>query len=137
MSIPRAQEAMPDLSLALPREDSQARHLREQIRIWAATVGIGERQLDDVLLVASELLSNAVRASDVGSSISVNFANSTLGVTVHMENTGPGFDIESLPLPSRQRHGGRGIAIMRALGTVAVIQEGTQTLVTAVIRPPR
>jgi anti-sigma regulatory factor (Ser/Thr protein kinase) len=125
-----------DLLLSLPRDDRQASYLRDQIRLWSPSVGLTEPQLEDALLVASELLSNAVRAAQLHTTIDVQLANSTEGVSVRMENTGPGFDVEALPPPSRQRHGGRGIPIMRALGAVTVYQVAGQTIVTVSLRAP-
>lgn len=127
---------MNDLFLSLPRDDRQAGYLREQIRIWSSVAGLSRQQLDDVLLVASELLSNAVRAADADSTIDVFVAWSTSGVSIRVGNTGPDFDLESLPEPSRTRHGGRGIAIMRALGAVTVKHVTDQTVVTVALRSP-
>jgi anti-sigma regulatory factor (Ser/Thr protein kinase) len=125
-----------DLLLSLPRDDRQARYLRDQIRRWSPGVGLTDPQLEDALLVASELLSNAVRAAEPDTTIDFQLANSTTGVSVRMENTGPGFDVDALPAPSRQRHGGRGIAIMRALGALTVNQVADQTIVTVLLNAP-
>lgn len=127
---------MNDLFLSLPRDDRQAGYLREQIRIWSTLVRLSRQQLDDLLLVASELLSNAVRAADADSVIDVCVEWSETGVSVRVGNRGPGFDLESLPEPSRTRHGGRGIAIMRALGTVTVKHVVHQTVVNVALRSP-
>jgi anti-sigma regulatory factor (Ser/Thr protein kinase) len=125
-----------DLLLSLPRDDAQARYMRDQIRMWSAAVGLTELQLEDALLVASELLSNAVRAAEPGTIIDVRLEYAVTGVCVRVENTGAGFDVEALPVPSRQRHGGRGIAIMRALGAVTVDQVANHTTVTVNLAAP-
>jgi anti-sigma regulatory factor (Ser/Thr protein kinase) len=124
-----------DLLLSLPCDDTQARYLRDQIRLWNDDVHLAEPQLEDVLLVASELLSNAVRAAPHETMIDVRVAYSSSGVSVQTTNTGSGFDLDAPPA-SRQQHGGRGIAIMRALGTVTVEQVSDQTVVTVALRSP-
>jgi anti-sigma regulatory factor (Ser/Thr protein kinase) len=133
----RKSSDVPDLLLSLTCDDKQARYLREQIRKWGARESLTNLQVDDLMLVASELLSNAVRASDAETCIDVVVSNSPAGVSVRMQNTGLGFDVDSLPAPSLRSFGGRGIAIMRALGAVSVEQDSGETVVTVALRPPQ
>ena len=119
---------MTDLLLTLPPDNSQAKHVRAAIRRWSTGEHLADRLLDDTLLVASELFSNAVRAS-VGSLIGVMVRSDDGAIVVETTNIGPGFDPAAVPAPSIDHPGGRGIAISRALGSVVVEQAGSTTVV--------
>lgn len=124
---------MADLLLTFPLDDGQARLLRGEIREWCAGQGISQPLCEDVSLLASELFSNAVRASTGASSIDVRVALGPGALTVAVRNFGAGFDLASLPGPGPTRSGGRGIAIARLLGSVTVDQAGELTTVSVVL----
>lgn len=125
---------MADLELHLPPDHDQSRVLRAKIREWCAVEGLAEPVSDDLVLVASELFSNAVRATVGGSPITAGVERRSEGALVRMTNHGPGFDPDSVPAPSPDRAGGRGIFLAKALGTIAVAQRLSQTIVTVLIR---
>lgn len=52
--------ALPELRLDLPAAHSAARMARQLVREFALRGGLGEAEVDNLLLVADELLSNAV-----------------------------------------------------------------------------
>ena len=124
---------MADLELHLSPEHDQSRVLRAKIREWCAGEGYPDLYVDDVVLVASELFSNAVAATVGGASIIVGLARHPDGALVRMVNEGAGFDPASLPAPQPARAGGRGIWLANALGTLGVTQRRTKTIVTVVV----
>lgn len=88
---------------------------------------------DDIVLVASELFSNAVRATIGDKQIMAGVARLEDKAVVRVVNEGPGFDPDSLPAPNPDRPGGRGIWLAKALGTLGVTQRQTTTVVTVVV----
>lgn len=124
---------MPELELQLPPDHGQSRVLREKIREWGSVEGYPDLYVDDVVLVASELFSNAVHATTGDSSIIVGLARHLDGALVSMTNEGPGFDPELVPAPNPDRVGGRGIWLAKALGTLGVTQRQSKTIVTVVV----
>ena len=119
---------MTDLELTVPADNSQAMMVRNAIRSWSIEEHLSVATIDDALLVASELFSNAVRAS-VGSRIDVAIRASEDTIVIETANAGPGFDPAALPAPDPDRPGGRGIAISQALGALVVEQTGSTTVV--------
>ena len=124
---------VPDLELHLSPDHDQSRVLRAKIREWGSAEGYPEPYVDDVVLVASELFSNAVRATVGGAPITAGVERRTDGATVRMTNEGPGFDPDGLPAPHPDHAGGRGIWLAKALGTLGVTQRKTKTIVTVVV----
>ena len=122
-----------DLELQLPPNHDQSRLLRARIREWCSVEGYPDLYADDVVLVASELFSNAVTATLGDASITVGLARHSDGAVVRMMNEGKGFDPGSLPAPHPDRAGGRGIWLAKALGTLGVTQRQTKTIVTVVV----
>ena len=133
VSRPQRQTPVPDLELFLSPDYDQSPMLRAKIREWCSTEGFSDLYSDDVVLVASELFSNAVRATVGAASITAGVEHHRGGALVRMMNEGPGFDPDALPAPNPQRGGGRGIWMAKALGTVAVAQRHTKTIVTVVV----
>jgi anti-sigma regulatory factor (Ser/Thr protein kinase) len=124
---------VPDLELEFSPDHDQSRVLRAKIREWCSAEGYPDPYIDDVLLVASELFSNAVHASVGNASISVGVARHPDGALVRMTNVGPGFDPERVPVPHPDRVGGRGIWLAKTLGTLGVTQRQSKTIVTVVV----
>ena len=122
-----------DLDLELPPNHDQNRLLRAKIREWCSAEGYPVPYADDVVLVASELFSNAVAATVGDASITVGLVRHSDRALVRMMNEGEGFDPGSLPAPDPDRAGGRGIWLAKALGTLGVTQRQTKTIVTVVV----
>ena len=123
---------VPDLELHLPPDHDQSGVLRAKIREWASAEGYPEPYVDDVVLIASELFSNAVRATVSGAPITAGIERRSDGAIVRMINEGPGFDPDVIPAPHPDRAGGRGIWLAKALGTLGVTQNRSKTIVTVV-----
>lgn len=124
---------MANLSLTFPPNDQYGRTLRSEVRAWCATQEISPELCEDTLLTVSELFSNAARASVAEHEVLVRVAANGNGLTIEVENTGPGFDLAALPTPSPTQRGGRGVAIAKVFGTVSVEQLGLQTTVSVQI----
>jgi anti-sigma regulatory factor (Ser/Thr protein kinase) len=129
-----AQVNVPDLELKLIPENDQSRVLRARLREWCSDEGLPEPQVDDLVLVASELFSNAVRATVGEAPITAGFERQADGTLVRMVNEGSGFDPAQVAPPAPDRVGGRGISIAKALGTLAVAQRRTTTTVTVLVQ---
>ena len=95
---------------------------------------IGRDQSEDVLLVLSELFSNAVNATSGSDPIDVQLSGTPPGgLEVTVTNTGRAFDIDRIPSPTLDRRGGRGLAIAQAIGSVDVRhRQGRTTVVVGI-----
>ena len=96
--------------------------------------GVGRDQSEDVLLVLSELFSNAVNATSGGDAIDVRLSGAPAdGLEVTVTNTGLAFDLARVPAPTLDRRGGRGLAIAQAIGSVDVRhRQGRTTVIVAI-----
>ena len=124
---------MADLELRLSPRHDQSRDLRDTVRAWCSNEGYPESYVDDVVLVASELFSNAVRATVSDSWIVAAVERRFDKALVRMTNEGTGFDPDELVDPNVNIGGGRGIWLAKALGELGVTQRHTQTIVTVVL----
>ena len=120
-------------------EQGHGRTLRADVRQWLLSVGSDEGRIDDVLLVLSELFSNAVRATVGQANVSVTVtrqAGSPDEVTVAVANVGEPFDLSTLSPPAPEREGGRGLAIASSLGSVRVLRHAKRTVVECALAGP-
>ena len=109
---------------------------RRRLRAWltADVLGAGE-SVDDVLLVAAELGTNAVRAARTG--VELRAWIDPGQVTVEVTDDGPGFDGllasgEHVPDPASEQ--GRGLFLVRSVAKECRVQSGPNgTLVRATI----
>ena len=124
---------VPDIELQLPPDHDQSRVLRARIREWCSAEGYPDPYVDDVVIVASELFSNAVQATIGDASITVGLARRQEGALVRIVNEGPGFDPESVSAPRTDLAGGRGIWLAKSLGTLGVTQHQSKTIVSVVV----
>ncbi len=120
---------MASLSLTFPADDQHGRTLRSEVRAWCNAEALTADLCEDALLTASELFSNAARASVIGQNVHIRIIATPSELIIDVENTGTGFDLASLPAPSPTQRGGRGISIAQILGVVAVEQQDQQTTV--------
>jgi len=108
---------------------------RRRLRAWmTSTLDVSGPVLDDILLVASELATNAVRAAR--SVVELRAWPGAGGVTVEVADDGPGFDGLSpsrlLPDPTLER--GRGLFLVHSLTRDFIVQSGLHgTLVRCTI----
>jgi anti-sigma regulatory factor (Ser/Thr protein kinase) len=117
------------LSLTFPPNNECGRTLRLEVRDWCTAESLSTNLCEDTLLTVSELFSNAARASVDEHEVLIRVAATRDNLTIEVENTGPGFDLASLKMPSPTQHGGRGVAITQMFGSVNVEQQGHQTTV--------
>jgi two-component sensor histidine kinase len=91
---------------------------------------------DDVLLVANELVSNAVHATADGSDIDVGIELHSDSLCLTVSNCGIGFELHSLAPPTRTQARGRGVAISQRLGHFSVEQVADLTTVRVEMKQP-
>jgi len=128
------QAPVDDLLLHLSCDDAEAAGLRSRMRRWMTGAGVppGDAS-DDALLVASELFSNAVRASSGMSGVDVRLHLEPGGLLLEVANMGAGFDPDGVMAPVADRPGGRGIAIAKTLGRLSIDQKGGRTSVSVLL----
>ena len=123
----------PPLYLTVPADHAECAGVRTELRSWWPSNSPRADHLDDALLIATELVSNAVAAVDRRGAdrphISMRAEHLPNGFSIEVRNEGPGFDPDALPTPSDDQACGRGIALARALGQLTVDQSGTVTSV--------
>jgi anti-sigma regulatory factor (Ser/Thr protein kinase) len=124
---------VPDLHLQLSPDYRQGAAMRAAIHQWCAADSVSEELADNIVLIASELFTNAVKATTDGSLIRASVERNDAGVLITVANCGPGFDPSLLAVPSPEVAGGRGIAISKAIGKVSVSQEQSTTIVTVAL----
>jgi PAS domain S-box-containing protein len=121
----RAWTLEPDAALI-----ARARH---QMTAWFEDRGIAPADHADAALIATELLSNAVRAAESRVELRVSLTGGTLTIEVEDDGAGePGLDLMGVELPDRFALGGRGLFVVRALSDdVAVLSTADGTIVTS------
>lgn len=120
--VPPADEGRPPLGpfeyRFTPRTASipLARHF---LRDWLVRAPVEETELDDLLLVATELCANAVRhASGEPGSVSLRALTRDADVVIEMEDDGKGFALDTSvhdELPEVEAERGRGLFLVSAL----------------------
>jgi serine/threonine-protein kinase RsbW len=112
---------------------------RHLLSDWLEHLGVEETELADMVLVASELCSNAVRhASGAPGSLVLRAWAEGDSVVVEVQDDGAGFELthrwdDELPDPDVER--GRGLYVVEALtDEISVRREGEYTFVRAVRR---
>jgi anti-sigma regulatory factor (Ser/Thr protein kinase) len=119
----------PPFYVSLPPEQDQGRSIRVELRDWMSSVPIDQGVAEDVLLVVSELFSNAVLATEDGAPVVVTVNVIDAGLEVVVTNQGTRFDLAQLEVPAATQQRGRGLAIAQKLGTVVVEHVHYQTSV--------
>jgi anti-sigma regulatory factor (Ser/Thr protein kinase) len=110
--------------------------LRSAVGAYAAELGAGGR-LEDVVLIAHELASNAVRHG--GGRGRLRLWRDDFLLLCRVSDSGPGLDDAAragLELPSPGAPGGRGLWIARRLAAVRIDTGPTGTTITAAITLP-
>jgi anti-sigma regulatory factor (Ser/Thr protein kinase) len=110
--------------------------LRSAVAAYAAEWGAGSR-LDDVVLIAHELSSNAVRHG--GGSGRLRLWRDGYCLMCRVSDTGPGLPDAAtigVELPAPQTAGGRGLWLARRLATVHIDTGPDGTVVTAAVPLP-
>jgi anti-sigma regulatory factor (Ser/Thr protein kinase) len=108
-----------------PAAPSQARHLIER-RLGGA---LSDDELEDVKLLVSELVTNAVRHPDDGDRIEVEVAVARSNVRVVVSDPGRGFRKPTVKRPPNDQPGGRGLLIVERLASRWGVSPGRTTRV--------
>jgi len=101
--------------MRVPHATTSAALVRHELSADLALRGIAPDSIDEVVLVASELVGNAVRHthSANGTGVGVDWALDDAGVTIWVSDTSPAAPAPREPTASEP--GGRGLHIVQAL----------------------
>ena len=108
---------------------------RRAVASWLDENGATPMAADDVLLVLSELLTNAVRASIAdGTAVRLRIADADAGFCITVADRGPGFAVRGSSADPF-RDGGRGLPVVREIATELDIRRRANgwTVVNAVV----
>jgi anti-sigma regulatory factor (Ser/Thr protein kinase) len=86
-------------------------------------------QIDDAVLITSELFTNAVHATVDDEQVSVSVTLSDDDIVVRVSNRGPTFDLPSTPAQPTDE-GGRGLEMARLIGETTISHEEGITTVS-------
>ncbi len=121
------------LTISIAADYGAGSRVRKSARTWLDTQSVTPEDRDDILLVVSELFSNAVRASDGFSKVDVTLSRGTGSVVVEVANSGKSFELDTVRAPTPDREGGRGLAIAATLGTLRVHRRDRHTVVECLL----
>jgi anti-sigma regulatory factor (Ser/Thr protein kinase) len=120
------------LLLELSADFAALSRLRDQLRRFLAEANVEETAREDLLLVATELCTNAIEASPDAEPVEVRATVDGQALRLSVANVATGFGDHDVP---ELRHGslqerGRGLAIVRSLvDTMAMSSAGGRTVV--------
>lgn len=126
-----------DLSITWSKESLALGEARAAIESWVAnTDGVVDDCVDDLLLIGTELLTNARTAASAGSDIALTCSATQGRVQLAVQNTGAPFSHRpTMPVENSPR--GRGLAIVAALADLSIDEsEDGSVTVRAVLSPP-
>ena len=121
------------LTISIAPDYGAGSRVRKSARTWLEAQNVTPEDRDDILLVLSELFSNAVRASDGFSDVDVSLSRASGSVVVEVVNSGQAFELDTVRAPTPEREGGRGLAIAAALGTLQVHRRDRHTVVECLL----
>jgi anti-sigma regulatory factor (Ser/Thr protein kinase) len=129
---------MNDRSVRFAPAPVELSRLRKHLSAFCAYEGISGPTRDELLLVASELCSNAIAAAaGPQSELWLTVSAGGEAVVVEVSDDGPGFSASWADAPGRQAVSGRGLTIVRALSDeVSVRSDDGRTVVQASLRLP-
>lgn len=120
--------------IEVPGTGGELRVVRKLVTAWATAVAAS---LEDLPLIATELVSNAVNASPDDGSVIVRLERDRASWSVIVVDEGPGFVVGSLAVPPADVTRGRGLALVNALvDDLDVDRVDGHTVVTARKRVP-
>jgi anti-sigma regulatory factor (Ser/Thr protein kinase) len=110
----------PDFEVALAPDLGALAPMRREVAARLAPAALGSATIDNVLLVLSELATNAIQATaGEGTAVHVRVRPRPAAIIAEVENTGRSFVEPSAPPAQLQAasdaEGGRGLVIVRAL----------------------
>lgn len=83
---------------------------------------VSDAALRDILLIVSELCTNAIQASPEGGEIVVRIKAERAGVVVEVEDSGLGFSLANNPRAVDHLESGRGLEIAKAVANDVVVK---------------
>lgn len=110
--------------------------VRSELRDWLSGRGVTTDELDDVSMIATELLSNGIRAARTSVSLRASLAHGEMHIEVEDDGPGdPSLDEIGRSLPDDYSPGGRGLFVVRALSDdVRTLSTSEGTIVTSIRR---
>lgn len=93
----------------MPAETAGVRALRHELRTYFDRHAIAGSDIDGALLVATELLTNAIEHGKGDAWVSIDWGTENPVLSVY--DLGSGFDLEDIPAASAEDHRGRGLMI--------------------------
>lgn len=111
------------------------RGLRDDLRVWLRDGAVADATGEDLLLVATELCTNAIEAGEDGATVEVQVATDGTALRLTVANESGERPMPAPPLFERGslQERGRGLAIVRALvDTFAVSTADDRTVVSTV-----
>jgi anti-sigma regulatory factor (Ser/Thr protein kinase) len=115
--------------IEIPRSGRRLGALRRLVVEWARAVGA---DADDLPLVTTELVANALEASPADDPVVVRLEREGSRVRVVVIDDGPGFEVGALDLPPPDAARGRGLALVaQMVDSVHVERVDGHTIVTA------
>ena len=115
--------------IEVPRSGGQLRVIRRFVEAWAAAITTDP---DDLPLVATELVSNALNASPEDASVIVRLERDDGQVRLVVVDEGPGFTLGGLQLPADSAPRGRGLPLVAShVDSLTVERIDGLTVVTA------
>lgn len=112
----------------LPRGPGAPSQARQAVEGWLADA-LSRNQLEDVKLLVSELVTNAVRHPKQGQHIRVEVAVARTNVRVVVTDPGQGFRKPKVKPPPDDQPGGRGLLIVDRLASRWGVTPGRNTSV--------
>lgn len=105
------------VSLEVPAEAEAAAIAREVLARALVEVPIPEERIEDLRLLTSEIVTNAVRHAGLAQEDTIGVAvfASERRVRVEVADDGPGFDPSDVPEPSPERVAGWGLYLVKQL----------------------
>ena len=105
------------ISMDIPVQPDAVALARDAVVQAVARERSSAQRIEDLRLLTSEIVTNALRHAGMGSesSITVGVDISPDRVRVEVVDHGPGFDPDALPTPSAERVGGWGLVLVQEL----------------------
>lgn len=115
--------------IEVPSSGGQLQAIRRFVEAWADAVATDP---DDLPLVATELVTNAINASPTGASVVLRLEREPDEVRLVVMDEGPGFTMGEAAFPSIDSVRGRGLALVaRTVDSLTVERIDGLTVVTA------
>jgi anti-sigma regulatory factor (Ser/Thr protein kinase) len=123
------------LACSFAPRTSELAAMRAVLRPYLESLGVSPSGCDDMLLIATELASNAIEASG-GNEIRLRARVTRDAVTVELDDDGAGFELPpKRAAPPTEQERGRGLWLARTLTNELTVQRrGGRTVVRAVRR---